>query len=267
MEDKNFKKTLLKYSKKIILLGVLVYFGFGIMIYFFQSSYIYFPSKKSFEDCIEFKNSTKVNSGSVRGYFTKQSLEKIVVLYHGNSGRACDNDYMNNFFVEQGYSTFIVEYSGYAEEGTKPSFDGVLKNVDDTIAFLKDQNFKEIVVVGESLGVGPASYHAYRSPISKLILVTPYNSLLELAKINYPYYPVRYMLKNNFTPDKWLLNYKGDVSVILAEDDKVVPNKLGAKLYGGLVSPLKTAVTIKGSGHNTIYDREEFFDFLESKLK
>lgn len=256
-----------KLIRRAFVIFLLVYFGFGIMLFVFQAKYIYYPDKTDFQDCPSFSGADKISFGSSRGYFTKRSLEKVIVFYHGNAGRACDRDYLVSSFAEQNYSTFFVEYSGYGEKENNPSMPKLLKNVDDTIGFLKTQNFKDIVVVGESVGVGPATYHASRSYINKLILITAYNNLASVAFSHYPVYPIRLLLLNNFTPDTWLAHYKGSVSIILAENDEVIPNKLGQKLYENVPSDLKNIYIVKNAGHNTIYEIEEFYAFLKTALK
>ncbi len=253
--------------KKITTILLLVYFGLGMALFIFQNKYIYYPDKTDFQECPSFKGADKISFASSRGYFTKRSLEKVIVYYHGNAGRACDRAYLDSFFAEQNYSTFFVEYSGYGEKENEPSMPKLLKNVTDTINFLETQNFKNIVVVGESVGVGPAAYHALHSGVNKLILISAYNNLADVASSHYPFYPVRVLLLNNFTPDIWLAHYKGSVSIIIAEHDEVVPNKFGQKLYQSIPSSLKKIYTIKNTGHNTIYEKEEFFNLLETLLK
>ena len=253
--------------KKALQIFLLVYFGLGAVLFIFQNKYIYYPDKTDFQNCPFFKEAAKISFASVRGYFAKRSLEKVIVYYHGNAGRACDREYLDSFFAEQNYSTFFVEYSGYGETENKPSMSKLLKNVTDTIDFLKTQNFKNIVVAGESVGVGPAAYHALRSDVSKLILITAYNNLADVAFSHYPLYPMRLLLFDNFTPDAWLAHYDGSVSIIIAENDEVIPNRFGQKLYESIPSDFKKIYTIKNAGHNTIYEKEEFFNSLKTSLK
>lgn len=260
-------RTLFLLAKKAAILFLLIYFGLGTVLFVFQTQYIYYPDKTDFHDCPTFKNADKISFGSTRGYFTKRSQEKVIVFYHGNAGRTCDRDYLNSFFAEQNYSTFFVEYSGYGEKGSNPSMPRLLKNVDDTIDFLKTQNFKNITVVGESVGVGPAAYHALRSDADNLILISAYNNLASVAFSHYPIYPTRLLLRNNFTPDAWLADYKGPVSIILAENDEVIPSKLGRKLYESIPSGLKKIYTVLNAGHNTMYEKEEFYASLRAALK
>lgn len=253
--------------KRIFWIFLLVYLGFGITLFVLQSKYIYYPDKTDFQNCPSFKNADKIFFGSSRGYFTKRSQEKIIVFYSGNAGRACDRDYLDYFFAQQNYSTFFAEYSGYGEKGNNPSLSKILKNVEDTIDFLKTQEFKNIIVIGESIGAGPAAYHVSRANVNKLVLITAYNNLASVAFTHYPVYPTSLLLLHNFTPDKWLADYEGLVSIILAEKDKVIPNKLGQKLYLNIPSDLKKIYIVQDAGHNTIYEKKEFYTFLKLALE
>lgn len=256
------KMSLLKKLLRIILL---VYIGFGFALYFFQNNFIYYPDQTEFTNCPEFDKSEKIIFGSTRMYFTDHSSDKVIVFYHGNAGRACDRYFMEAFYSVQGYSTLFVEYAGYAESDNA-SMSKILANVSDTVNFLKTKKFSKVVVSGESLGSGLAAYHASLSSVDNLILITAYNNFSSVVFSHYPIYPVRLLLKNNYTPDKWLSDYHGSVSLILAGDDKVVPNKLGQKLYTGIVSENKNLTIIEGVGHNTIYNSVDFYEALKKAL-
>lgn len=244
-----------------------VYLGLGAILFVFQAGYIYHPDKTDFQNCSSFKNAEKISFGTSRGYFTERSQEKVIIFYHGNAGRACDRDYLDSFFAEQNYSTYFVEYSGYGEEGNNPSMPKLLKNVDDTIDWLKTKDFTDITVAGESVGVGPAAYHVQHSHVDNLILITAYNNLASVAFSHYPVYPMRLLLLNNFTPDIWLSQYEGPISIILAGNDEIIPNKFGRKLYDDVPSNFRKSFVVENAGHNTIYEKEEFYSSLKTALK
>lgn len=251
---------------KIILFFVVLYAGLCLLLFIFQKNLIYFPGKKDFSDCAGFQGSELINYNSVRGYFTAKNKDKVVVFYHGNAGRACDRGYLNKLFLDKEYSTFFVEYSGYAEENNSPSKKLILQNVDDVIIFLNTKGFKNIVVVSESIGTGPATYHAYKSNVSKLILITPFNNLIDVAQAHYPIFPAKLLLTENFTPDKWIENYSGPVSFIFAENDEIMTGGVGQKLFEASHSTLKITHTVLSSGHNSIYESEDFKAFLKNEL-
>ena len=257
---------MLRFIKKAFLIFFLAYFGLGIMLFVFQEKYIYYPDTTDFQNCPAFQIAEKISFGSSRGYLTKRSPETLIVYYHGNAGRACDRAHLDSFFAKQDYSTFFVEYSGYGEKENKSSMAGLLQNVTDTIGFLETKEFKNIVVIGESVGAGPAAYHAVHASIANLILITAYTNLADVASSYYPVYPMRLLLRNNFTPDAWLAQYKGSVAVILAEHDEVIPTPFGQKLFEGLSSDVKKIYSIKNAGHNTLYEKEEFFDAVRAAI-
>jgi len=256
-----------KFIYAIVRIIIFSYVGFGIILFIFQYNYIYQADKTPLQDCPAFKNSELISFGTARGYLTVNSPDKLIVFYHGNAGRACDRDYLNNYFLGKGYSTYFVEYSGYAETDNDTNKEKLLKNVEDTIAFLKTKKFTNITVASESVGTGPASYHAFKTGVDKLILITAYDNFANVTFSHYPFYPIRIMLRSNFTPDIWLSGYKGPVSIILAENDEVVPNKTGKRLYTEIPSSLKNLYIIKNAGHNTIYNYDEFYNALSEALK
>jgi pimeloyl-ACP methyl ester carboxylesterase len=98
-------------------------------------------------------------------------------------------------------------------------------------------------------------------------LITAYSNLADAAFAHYPVYPIKMMLRNNFTPDKWLAHYTGPVTIIDAGKDQIIPNRLGQKLYDGIPSAQKKITIIENVDHNTIYQSKDFFAFLGSVLK
>ncbi len=252
-----------------ILLSVffLLYFGFGGYLFVYQNTFLYPADKTAFDNCPTLEKAEKIKSGNLRAYFIKRSKEKVVVYYHGNAGRACDRYYMEQYFEPLGYSVLYVEYPGYAEEG-ETTIDSILNEVTIVNSFLIKQSFKEIYVVGESVGTGPAAYQASLpdSNLKKLILITPYNNIASVAFFHYPYYPMNILVKNNFTPDIWLKNASIPVVLILAENDEVVGFKQGMKLADVIPESNKTVHVVEGAGHNSIYDMQGFSSFFTNVI-
>lgn len=264
--DVKVVKKFTNYLLRVFALLFLIYFGLGVILFFFQNNYIYYPDKTDMKECQSFNNADKISHNSSRGYYTERSADKIIVYYHGNAGRACDRYFLDQFFAEQNYSTYFVEYSGYAELKDNPSMEKILNNVLDTIEFVKTKTFTSVTIMGESIGVGPAAYHAQQSNIDNLVLITAFNNFSNLASSHYPIYPINMFLRDNYTPDKWLEDYTGPISIILAENDEFIPQKLSLKLYDGIRSNLKEIFTVKNVGHNTIYESNDFYTYLKIAL-
>ncbi len=241
-----------KASKIALLILVIFYVGFGIVITLFQERLIYSPFSQDFDNCPALSSADKIRFGATRAYY-KEAGEKLVVLYHGNAGSACDRDYWALFFENNGYSYLIVEYEGYSNDGKTPSHNGIKGNVRDVITFIESRQFKEVLVVGESIGSGPASLHASLLPPQKLLLFTAFSSLKDLAHSIYWYYPTSFMVNNAFDNVKSLKNFTGRVLIIHGENDTIIPQKLARTFFENIDSDDKEFVSIAGANHNDIF--------------
>jgi len=261
-----FWNKVLRYSQRLVIMAVLVYVGLGVVLFLFQKAYIYYPDKTAFEECNAFSQGEQVRQGSMRGYFVRQSPERVVVFYHGNAGRACDRSYLKESLGGSGTSMLFVEYSGYAEDATSPSMMKILENVSDTIIYLEEQSFSEIAVVGESIGAGPASYHAKHQEVDQVILLAGYNNLASVAFSHYPVYPMELLVRDNYTPDAWLSDYMGRVDMIVAEHDQIIAQDLSRKLFEGIPTQEKYFHVIENTDHNSMYGEEMFYTLLRNSL-
>lgn len=261
------KVTIKVIIKKILLWLLLIYSGLAAVLFAFQARYIYQPDTSDFNDCAAFSDAIKNTFETSRGYLIERSPDKVIVFYHGNAGRACDRAFLDDSFRQQNYSVYFVEYSGYAEESAQPSFKRILQNVKDTSDFINSRGFTEVVVMGESIGVGPATYHSKLADIDNLVLIAPYTNLASVAAAHYPIFPMKLLLLNNYTPDVWLSDYNSRVTFIVAEHDEVTTYKLGIELFEIASSDEKELRIVSDGGHNTLYDSEQFWVYLHEALE
>lgn len=78
-------------------------------------------------------------------------------------------------------------------------------------------------MVGRSLGSGIAVQLANERPVARLILVTPYHSIQELAAQQFPYFPVRWLLRDKFESWKYAEKISTPTLLVMAERDEVIP--------------------------------------------
>lgn len=245
---------------------VLFYIFLGAYLAIFQESQIYFPDNRDFYSCKEFESAEKINFKGTRMYFKKVS-EKIAVLYHGNAGSACDRYFYANIFEGKGYSYLIPEYAGFSNDSQKPSHDLIKNDVRNVLEFIASQNFSETAVVGESVGSGAASYHASIKAPAKLLLISPFTSLLDIAREIYWFYPVSLMVDNAFDNTELLKNYKNTLMVIHGENDEIISYKFGKKLFDEASSEEKKMINIPGAGHNDLPVYDIFYTSIYEFLK
>ncbi len=243
-----FKSSLLR----LLAFFLVFYIAFGAYLAFSQESIVYQPYTQDFASCAEFSLAEKINYQGTRMYF-KDNGPRLVVLYHGNAGSACDRIYLAEIFEQAGYSYLLPEYAGYSNDLVKPSHKLLKKDVENVALFLGGRNFAEVVVVGESLGSSFASYHTFLTPPSKLLLISSFSNLTDIARIAFWFYPVSIMVKDLFDNAQLLADFQGSILLLHGEKDNIIPFKLGQKLFTELEVPQKELIIIPDAGHNNLF--------------
>ena len=232
-----------------------------------QKSIIYYPDNQDFEQCAGFRDYEKINYNGTRFYLKKGSVDKVIAYYHGNASSACDRSFCKSSFEQSKASIIFVEYAGYSNDNKKPSKKLILKDVQNVVNYIQEKSFKDVVVYGQSIGSGAASYHAYIGKVDSLILVTPFSSLADVAQSKYKIFPVKLLLTENYNNVKWLQGYKGKLVILHGDNDSIVPHKFSQKLFDKVFTLDKEYVLIKGVGHNDIWMSEEFVKRVEELCK
>lgn len=257
---------LIRIIKKISLAVILIYLLFVFFIYFQQRNIIYYPDDQDFYNCPNFNDYQAINYSGTRFYF-KELSENVIVHYHGNAGSACDRSFLKPYLESSNYSIIFVEYAGYANDYKKPSKKLILKDVENMVDFIDKNNFKKVVVFGESIGSGPAAYHSYISKVDSLVLISPFYDLKSLAKFHYPIFPVSILLKDNYDNKKWLSNFKGNLLIFHGQLDLIIPYRFSKKLYNSVAGLNKEYVLLSNIDHNSIYNSNIFYEKLLEFLK
>ena len=60
--------------------------------------------------------------------------------------------------------------------------------------------------------------------------------MVDAAKNVYPYFPIRFLLKDKYESDKKIKNLKSPILIMHGEEDKIVPFWMGKKMYNLLMS-------------------------------
>ncbi|MFV0338449.1 MAG: alpha/beta hydrolase [Chthoniobacterales bacterium] len=190
----------------------------------------------------------------------QKSTPPRVLVLHGNGGEAVHRSYLADhleFITAPSPADFyILEYPGYSSREGEASQNALVEAAAKAIDILAAQSAAPIVVWGQSLGTGVACQLAATRPdaITGILLITPFASIVDVAKYHYPWAPIKLFWKNR--PDRFdsslaLKNYHGPISFLLAGNDKVVPMKFGEQLYEDYDGPKLLFVAPDG-GHNDL---------------
>ncbi|MFH1964520.1 MAG: alpha/beta fold hydrolase [Acidobacteriota bacterium] len=183
---------------------------------------------------------------------TAKTTLGTVIVFHGNAGTALDRAYYAWALNRLGYRVILAEYPGY---GARSGSFGERSFVPDAVGVLdtaKSQFGSPIFLFGESLGAGVASGLVAERPgaIDGIALITPWDTLPNLAQRKFWFIPARFIVKSKFDNVANLAAYKGPKAVVLAVEDRIIPRKHALRLYETL-GESKRLWQFEGVGHNT----------------
>ncbi|NYZ64252.1 alpha/beta hydrolase [Luteimonas deserti] len=119
----------------------------------------------------------------------------------------------------------------------------------------------DVDVIGRSVGSGIASHVAAHRPVARLALITPFADLGDVAAGHYPWLPVRLLLRERLRPAEDLAAFQGEVLVLRAGRDTIVPPEHADRLADALPRP-PLRVVFPGAGHNDIQQTPGYADAL-----
>ena len=214
-----------------------------IVMFFFQSSLLYHPSVNNYvkdqvarePNEIEKVKITTKDKIDLVGWFYNKNLEnfKTILFFHGNAGSLENRTYKLNHFKDLNLNFLIIAWRGFNGNKGKPNEIGLYEDAESAIRWLKMKgiNEKNIILYGESLGTGVAVEIAQNKNYAGIILESPFTSMVNMGKKYYPFFPVRFLLKDKFESYKKITNISVPVLVMHGKVDKIVPFHMGKKIY------------------------------------
>lgn len=245
----------------IATLALFVYLGICAVLFARQRSLIYFPHSNSPTGQAG-TMTFSVEGISVLVSTSKRDRASAVIYLGGNADDAANSlPPLSAAFPDR--DLFSLHYRSFGQTPGTPTESAL---VADTIALfdLVHPTHQDITVVARSLGTGLAVRLASVRPVSRLVLITPYTSLLELAQQKYPYIPVRWLMLDRFESWRYAPQAKAKTLVIAAEHDEEIPRSSTTNLISRFPPGLVTFEVIPGTGHNSIVDHPQFNALLST---
>jgi pimeloyl-ACP methyl ester carboxylesterase len=160
----------------------------------------------------------------------------------------------------------LVNYRGYGGSEGSPSEDSItadaLQWYDHAARELKPQ---KIALFGRSLGSAAAVVVASQRKADAVVLVTPFDSLVEVAKRHYPFVPVSLMLRHRFDSIGRAPKIAAPLLCLAAQHDEIIPSSHARKLYDAWGGE-KRWVELEGAGHNSTDGNPAFWQSIVAFL-
>ncbi|NOR56401.1 MAG: alpha/beta hydrolase [Sulfurovum sp.] len=248
-----------KILKRISFLILFMYVSLGLYLFFNQSSFLYFPTtdKATKHESFSFQN------GGERIHVIKLNpgYSKAILYFGGNAeSMAGSADYIAGQFPK--FTVYLMDYRGYGASSGEASEAGLDSDALKLYDSIKGKH-TSISIGGRSLGTGIATYVASKREVAKLALITPYDSILNVAQGMYPLYPVSLLLNDSYDSLARVKDIKAHVLIIMAEHDKVVLRERTENLIHAFKQSQVEVVVIKNRGHIDISSDKRYYKIMQ----
>lgn len=246
---------MVKQLVMLFLFFILIYIG----AYFFQRSFIYFPTTQKPNPENFNANDMQVvtipvtDKISLNSWYKPSLDKKATILYlHGNGGHIGYRMSLVRYFLSSGFGVLLLEYRGYGGNPGKASESGFYQDGRAAIHFLQQKGVQEkhIVLYGESLGTGVATKMAKEYSVCSLILQSPYTSLSDLARYHYFWLPMS--LIDKYDSLSRMQKIKVPVLMLHGKFDSIVPYSQGLTLFNAANQPKKW-IEFSTKGHHNLW--------------
>jgi uncharacterized protein len=246
----------------MLLIAALIYIGICGFMFATQRSMIYYPQPRANQSGIALMT-IETTEGPVLAS-TRPVAGADALIYFGGNAEDVSLDMPDLAKTFPNFAIYLLHYPGYGGSLGKPTektlFAAGLALFDQV-----HEQHQNIVVIGRSLGTGVAVYVASQRPVARLVLVTPFDSLGDVAAKQDPYLPSRLLLLDKFDSGKYAPQINAPTRILEAENDEIVPRESTELLLSRLKKGIATMVVVPHAGHNTISDSPEYWSLLKGQ--
>lgn len=254
--------------------------GFALLftsaLYIFQRKLIYFPSHypPSYkiglpENVIELPYSTPTSGAQVAFYMppadrTGELPDNLWIFFNGNASTAHDwLDFIEKF-PDFRAAFYLYDYPGYGLNKGKPTRASIRESSESAFAALAAhlgvapaELEPRLAIFGHSLGAAAALEFAVEHPPRRIVLVSPFTSLLDMARRSVGL-PLAWLAKDRFDNRARLdelaaLPSPPLIHIFHGTADEIVPFEMGRELAARHPSMI-TFHPVENGDHNWIID-------------
>ena len=236
----------------LILVTVAVaYLGFCVALFTLQRSFQYFPTPRRLGPT---QLAGTFQSGDTLLQLTvRPHAGPGAVLYFGGNGEDVSGSVAPLMAAFPEREIVMLHYRGYGGSAGRPTEADITADAAGLFDKVHAQH-PDVIVIGRSLGTGVAARLASTRPVAKLVLVTPYDSLLGIAQRQFPLFPVSWLLVDKYESWRYVPRITAPVLILRADNDEVIPAASTERLRARFPAGQVDYVVVPGASHNTIGD-------------
>jgi pimeloyl-ACP methyl ester carboxylesterase len=239
----------------------IIYVALCVLLFFFQRSLIYYPQPRAKGE----RSATmrlSVPDAELVISVRPHAGEKAIVYFGGNGEDVAYNlpDFSSAF---PEHALYLMNYRGYGGSTGTPTERAIHEDAQALFDWVHARH-PHVVIMGRSLGSGVAIRLASERPTARLVLITPYSSIVELGARHFPYFPVRWLLQDKYESWRYAPKITVPTLLVAAENDEIIPRASTEDLYSRFAPNVASLQVIPGVGHNTISNSPLYLISLRS---
>jgi len=186
------------------------------------------------------------------GYREAASGMPTLLFFHGNAATWQSTTQVLAPLEREGYGVFAASYRGYRANPGAPSEAGLYRDARAAADWLAANGVgaDDLVIVGNSLGSGPAVELARAIRPRGLVLISPFSSMTEVAAANARWLPVEWLMRDRYDNAGKLPEVAAPVLILHGDRDALIPlshaQRLARLARDGML------VTVPHAGHELV---------------
>lgn len=226
--------------------------AYGVLclwVFFTQRAQIYFPTPVSAAPGAQ-ALWVESQGARLKVWVVERAGSRALLYFGGNAEDVAGNiERFAEAFPE--HSLYLANYRGYGGSSGRPSEAGL---VADALAVFDNVRARhaDVAVMGRSLGSGVAVQLAAERPAAQLVLVTAFDSMVNLAKEYFRWLPVGLLMRDRYDSVRRASKVNVRVLVVIAGEDEIVPERRSRALVEAFRPGQAQVVIVPGVGHNTL---------------
>jgi fermentation-respiration switch protein FrsA (DUF1100 family) len=190
----------------------------------------------------------------LRALFRPAAAGQLTLVYfHGNADGLSGSIRVTERLGARGYGLLLVGYRGYDGNPGSPTEQGLYADGRGAMSWLEGQGVssEQTVVVGNSLGSGPATEMAVSHSVAGLVLISGYTSLPDVGASAYPFVPVRLLMSDRYDNIGKIGHVNAHILILHGTADRTIPYD-HAEALAAAAGATGQLVPFEGIGHELV---------------
>lgn len=188
------------------------------------------------------------------------------ILYFGGNAEDVSGTLPQLARLFPDHALYLMHYRGYGQSTGQPTEVALHADAQRLYAHVQAAH-PAVKVIGRSLGSGVAVRLTSEQPVARLALVTPFDSIENVAVEQLPWLPVRWLIQDRFDSAAVAGRVRAPTTLIGAERDTLIRPERTERLATFFPQGVARTVWIAGADHNDLGAFEAYEQALIEALR